>query len=141
MEDEKHSCNLIKNCLSICISRIHCIEDASSPYCSLTGRLPYPTNLLQGKALQELKAKIQLLEGDLTAQSLGITAAVAEKDANFSLLQEALQRAEVRRPAILSSSIHSKRWSFSNVLFPALREDAVVKKISLDLDEGHLLSL
>lgn len=51
----------------------------------------------QGKALQELKLKIQLLEAELDGQSLAIAASSAEKDANFSLLQEALQRAEVRK--------------------------------------------
>lgn len=63
---------------------------------------------LQGKALQELKAKIELLEGELDAQSLGVTAAVAEKDANFSLLQEALQRAEVRQLAIFAVSMSTE---------------------------------
>ena len=58
--------------------------------------------MLKGKALQELMAKIQMLEGDLDAQSLGTTAAIAEKEANSSLLQEALQRAEVSKSGIFS---------------------------------------
>lgn len=50
---------------------------------------------LQGKALQALKDQIPVLEAELADHRLAVTAAAAEKDANFSLLQEAMQRAEV----------------------------------------------
>ena len=65
-------------------------------------------NELQGQALQELKAKIELLEGDLDDHSIAVAAITAEKDANFSLLQEALQRAEVSETANFHVSLFSR---------------------------------